>query len=92
MPAIISSEHEYWKRQACEVRSGRLAAEAVNDMMTPAEAMAFEIAVTAFPQESAGLVEAVFDALGWPKDNLSELHLTTSGQSVWKAYQIYRGL
>lgn len=88
----IATEREHWTAAASEERAGRMAAEAVNELLTPAEAMALEIAVKAFPQESAGLVESIFDARGWPDDHASELWLNLTGQTVWNVYRAYRAL
>jgi hypothetical protein len=87
-----TTEKEYWNAAASEERAARMAAEAVNDILTPAEAMALEIACKAFPAESAALVEAVFDANGWPDDDASELWLSETGQAVWRVYRAYRAL
>jgi hypothetical protein len=86
------TEREYWNAAAAEERAARMAAEAVNDILTPAEAMALEIACKAFPQESAGLIESIFDDRGWPDDDASELWLSETGQTVWKIYRAYRAL
>lgn len=86
------TEREYWNAHASEERAGKLAAEAVNELLTPAEAMALEIAVKAFPQESAGLVESIFDERGWPDDDASELWMNMTGQTVWNVYRAYRAL
>jgi hypothetical protein len=85
------TEREYWNAHAAEERAARMAAEACNELLTPAEAMALEIACKAFPQESAGLIESIFDERGWPDDDLSELWLDATGQIVWDIYQMYRG-
>ena len=87
-----TTEREYWTAAASEERAGRMAAEAVNELLTPAEAMALEIACKAFPKESAGLVESIFDERGWPEDHASELWLNLTGQTVWKIYRAYRAL
>lgn len=87
-----TNEAQYWNAAATEERAGRMAAEAVNDLLTPAEALALEIAVKAFPQESAGLVESIFDERGWPDDHASELWLNMTGQAVWNVYRAYRAL
>ena len=86
------TEAEYWNAHAAEERAAKLAAEAVNDLLTPAEAMALEIACKAFPQESAGLIEAIFDERGWPDDDASELWLDMTGQIVWNVYRAYQAL
>jgi hypothetical protein len=86
------TETEYWNAHASEERAGRMAAEAVNDLLTPAEAMALEIACKAFPNESAGLVESIFDERGWPDDDASELWLDMTGQTVWAVYRAYCAL
>jgi hypothetical protein len=83
------TETEYWNAAAAEERAAKRAAEAVNDLLTPAEAMALEIAVKAFPNESAGLVESIFDERGWPDDDASELWLSETGQTVWAVYRAY---
>jgi hypothetical protein len=87
-----TTEKEYWNAHAAEERAARMAAEAVNDILTPAEAMALEIACKAFPAESAGLVESIFDERGWPDDDASELWLSETGQTVWNVYRAYRAL
>ena len=87
-----TTEREYWNAAAAEERAGRLAAEAVNELLTPAEAMALQIATQAFPNESAGLVESIFDERGWPDDHASELWLNMTGQAVWNVYRAYRAL
>ena len=86
------TEREYWNAHAAEERAGKLAAEAVNDILTPAEAMALEIAVAAFGVgKCARLIEdEIVDNL--PDDDVSELWLSETGQTVWKIYRAYRAL
>ena len=86
------TETEYWNAHADEERAARMAAEAVNDLLTPAEAQALEAAFNAFPHESAGLIEAIFDERGWPDDDASELWLDMTGQTVWAVYRAYQAL
>ena len=86
------TETEYWNAAAAEERAAKLAAEAINDMLTPAEALALEVAFKAFPQESAGLIESIFDERGWPDDDASELWLSETGQTVWAVYRAYCAL
>lgn len=88
-----TTEREYWNAAAAEERAGRMAAEAVNECMTPAEAMALQVAAETFPEQFGAMLEQIFDDRScWPSDDVSELWLSETGQTVWNVYRAYRAL
>ena len=86
------SEREYWNAAASEERAGRMAAEAVNELLTPAEAMALQINVETFGALACArqIEDLIVDNL--PSDDVSEIWLDATGTTVWNIYRAYRAL
>jgi hypothetical protein len=85
-----SNERDHHTRCALTARTERLAAQSVNDLLTGKEATALAIVLTALPVEAAQIVEVIFEARGWPADDVDEAYLDGAGRVVWAAYQTYR--
>lgn len=85
-----NTEAEYEADCALEARSARMAALAVNEMMTEAQAQVLLLAMSAFPAEAGQLAEVVFEAYGWPHDDLDASWLDQAGRATWAAFQAYR--
>lgn len=88
--STTSAERDYWAAADAEARRRKMLAIACNEIMTPAKADFFLACVEFDPAECAGLVETIFDAAGWPDDDLDECYLDAAGLKVWRAYRIYR--
>ena len=86
------TQREFEREWIEEMRIGKELAEQINDCMTPTEAFALEVAVMVFPEESLGMVEAVFDARGWPDPDASEIWLDSTGLALMKVYGIYTAI
>jgi hypothetical protein len=86
-----SNERNYHTRCVLTARTERLAAEACNDLLTGKEATALAIVLTALPNEAAQIVEVIFEARGWPADDVDEAYLSSAGRVVWDAYRAWRG-
>ena len=86
------TEREYWNAHASEERAGKLAAEACNELLTPAEADFLMACVEQDVEDWTYLVEKAFDNAGWPDDDLSELWLDKNGMVIWGIYRAYRAL
>lgn len=87
-----TTEKEYWIAAASEERSARMAAEAVNDIMTMEQAIALQILMERFPEEYSATLELVFDNRNWPADEVDDNWLTSTGTVVMRIYRAYRAL
>lgn len=87
-----SSEREHMAAWAAEERAARMAAEAINESMTLTQADFLQACIDQDIEDWPRLVEDAFDAAGWPDDDLSELWLDKTGQTVWAVYRAYRSL
>lgn len=85
------TEREYDNACAAEARLGRLAAQACNESMTEAQARVLILAMSAFPDEAVYLAETIFEAYGWPSDDVDMSWLDNTGRAVWAAFTAYRG-
>lgn len=89
---MFTTESEHWNAAAAEARAGKLAAEAVNESMSLAEAEFLLACVQDGAHDWPGLVEDAFNDAVWPDDDLHEVWLDMTGQAVWKVYRAYRAL
>jgi hypothetical protein len=85
------TETEWAAQWSADERRARMLAQAVNESMTRVEAELLLAVARQGDEDWTYIVEGVFDARGWPDDDLSELWLDATGQIVWDVYQIYRG-
>ena len=86
------TERQYWNAAASEERAGRMAAEAVNDIMTMEQAIALQILMERFPEEYSATLELIFDNRIWPSDEVDDNWLTSTGTVVMRIYRAYRAL
>jgi hypothetical protein len=84
---LQSAALERWER----ANSGRVAAEACNDLLSPAQANVLKLAMDAMPEAAIGIAEQAFEAYGWPEDHLDTNCLDETGRVVWGVYRAYRG-
>lgn len=90
--STTSAERDYWNAAAAEERAGKLAAEAVNDIMSMEQAIALQILMERFPEEYSATLELIFDNRGWPADDVDDNWLTSTGTVVMRIYRAYRAL
>jgi hypothetical protein len=85
------TETEWAAQWSADERRARMLAQAVNECMTRVEAELLLAVARQGDEDWTYIVEGVFDARGWPDDDLSELWLDATGEIVWQVYQMYRG-
>lgn len=91
MQTTTHADRTYHASCAANARAERMAAEAVNGILTGKEATALAIVLTALPTEAAMITEVIFEARGWPADSVDEAFLDSAGRVVWDAFCAYRG-
>lgn len=76
---------------ALQARTARQAAEAVNEMMTLAQAKALQLSMDAMPECAAFFAEVAFEQYGWPSDGVDPNWLNDAGRATWAVFKAYRG-
>ena len=87
-----TAEREYHDNCAERAASERRAAEACNEILTLRQA---DFALACFwqnPVEAIALVEDLFDAHGWPSDDLDTAWLDDAGRVTWELFKAYRSI
>lgn len=91
MQTTTHAERTYHASCAANARAERMAAEAVNGILSNKQAWALVEALNAMPEASTMLVETVFEHYGWPPESVDAAWLDDTGRMVWALYLIYRG-
>lgn len=87
-----SNEREYEDDCALEGRNARLAAEAVNDILTLTQAKVLRLAMDCMPEAAVFLAETVFEQYGWPDAALDPTWLNATGRVTWSCYSSYNAI
>jgi hypothetical protein len=92
---MLTNRHDCLQSEALErwerANSGRVAAQACNDLLSPAQAAVLRLAIDAMPEAAIGLAEQAFEAYGWPSDSVDPNCLDETGRVIWGVYRAYRG-
>ena len=85
-----TTEREYEDDCALEGRNARLAAEAVNDILTLTQANVLKLAMDAMPEAAAQIAETAFETYGWPDDRIDSAYLNEAGRATWAVFAAWR--
>lgn len=85
-----SNEREYEDACAQEARNARMAAQSCNAILTLRQADFALACMRQNADEAVGLVEDLFDAHGWPSDDLDTAWLDDAGRVTWELFTAYR--